>query len=245
MDLGLDGKLVLVTGGSRGIGREIVLGLARSGASVAACFNRESEDVAKLRSDLGEIGGSSYLERADVSSAASVQAFVGGARQRFGRLDCVINNAGIVSHKLIEDLDLEEWRRVIDTNLTAAYLVVKAALPAMGSGGSIINITSGVALRGMPARAHYISSKAGMIGLTRALCKELGPRGIRANAVAPGIIETDQTAGLDEAGRERYSRLAALNRLGAPSEIANVVFFLTSDLSSFVSGQTINVDGGI
>jgi 3-oxoacyl-[acyl-carrier protein] reductase len=245
MDLGLDGKLVLVTGGSRGIGREIVLGLASSGASVAACFNRESDDVAKLRSDLAEIGGPSYLEQADVSSSESVQAFVDGATERFGRLDCVVNNAGIVSHKLIEDLDLDEWRRVIDTNLTAAYLVVKAALPAMGAGGSIINITSGVALRGMPARAHYISSKAGMIGLTRALCKELGRRGIRVNAIAPGIIETDQTAGLDEAGRQRYAGLAALNRLGDPKEIANAVFFLTSDLSSFVSGQTINVDGGI
>ncbi len=245
MDLEIGGKLVLVTGGSRGIGRAIVLGLARSGASVGACFNRESEDVARLRRDLGEIGGASYLEQADVSNPESVDAFVGGAREKFGRLDAVINNAGVVSHKLIGDLDLEEWRRVIDTNLTAAYLVIKAALPAMGPGGSIINITSGVAMRGMPARAHYISSKAGMIGLTRALCKELGPRGIRVNAIAPGIIETDQTAGLDEAGRQRYSSLAALARLGAPEEIANAVFFLTSDLSSFVSGQTINVDGGI
>jgi NAD(P)-dependent dehydrogenase (short-subunit alcohol dehydrogenase family) len=245
MDLGLEGKLVLLTGGSRGIGREIVLGLASSGASVAACFNRESEDVARLRGDLGEIGGASYLAQADVSNPESVDAFVGDARERFGRLDTVVNNAGVVSHKLIGDLDLEEWRRVIDTNLTAAYLVVKAALPAMSSGGSIINITSGVAMRGMPGRTHYISSKAGMIGLTRALCKELGPRGIRVNAIAPGIIETDQTAGLDEAGRQRYSGLAALNRLGEPKEIAHAVFFLTSDLSSFVSGQTINVDGGI
>jgi 3-oxoacyl-[acyl-carrier protein] reductase len=245
MDLGLEGKLVLVTGGSRGIGREIVLGLASSGASVAACYNRESDDVARLRSDLEQLGGPSYLEQADVSDPASVDAFVGGASERYGRLDAVVNNAGVVSHKMIADLDLEEWRRVIDTNLTAAFLVVKAALPAMDSGGSIVNITSGVAMRGMPGRAHYISSKAGMIGLTRALCKELGPRGIRVNAIAPGIIETDQTAGLDEAGRQRYSGLAALNRLGAPEEIANAVFFLTSDLSSFVSGQTINVDGGI
>jgi 3-oxoacyl-[acyl-carrier protein] reductase len=146
---------------------------------------------------------------------------------------------------MIGELDLGEWHRVIDTNLTSAYLVVQAALPAMGSGGSIINISSGVALRGMPGRTHYISSKAGMIGLTRALCKELGPQGIRVNAIAPGIIETDQTAGLNEAGRQRYASLAALNRLGAPEEVARAVFFLASDLSSFVSGQTINVDGGI
>jgi 3-oxoacyl-[acyl-carrier protein] reductase len=245
MDLGLNGKLVLLTGGSRGIGREIVLGLAGAGASVAACFNRESEDVARLRADLGEIGGASYLAQADVSNPESVNAFVGGARERFGRLDAVINNAGVVSHKMIGELDLGEWHRVIDTNLTSAYLVVQAALPAMTSGGSIINISSGVALRGMPGRTHYISSKAGMIGLTRALCKELGPQGIRVNAIAPGIIETDQTAGLNEAGRQRYASLAALNRLGAPEEVARAVFFLASDLSSFVSGQTINVDGGI
>jgi 3-oxoacyl-[acyl-carrier protein] reductase len=245
MDLGLNGKRVLLTGGSRGIGREIVLGLARSGASVAACFNRESDDVARLQGDLEQIGGDSYLARADVSDAASVHEFVAAAVARFGALDAVINNAGVVSHSPIDQLDLDEWQRVIDTNLTAAYLVIKEALPALGAGSSIVNVTSGVALRGMPARAHYISSKAGMIGLTRALCKELGPRGIRVNAIAPGIIETDQTAGLDEAGRKRYAGLAALNRLGAPEEIAHAVLFLTSDLSSFVDGQTITVDGGI
>jgi 3-oxoacyl-[acyl-carrier protein] reductase len=115
----------------------------------------------------------------------------------------------------------------------------------MGEGASIVNITSAVAMRGMPARTHYISSKAGLIGLTRALCKEIGGRGIRVNALAPGIIETDQTAGLDEAGRARYSGLAALNRLGDPDEIASVALFLASDRASFVSGVTLNVDGGI
>jgi 3-oxoacyl-[acyl-carrier protein] reductase len=245
MDLGLSGKRVLLTGGSRGIGRAIVLGLAQAGASVAACYNRESEDVERLRGELGEIGGASYLAQADVSDQASVERFVSGAGDAFGGLDSLINNAGIVSHKPIDQLELDEWHRVIDTNLTAVYLVTKAALPAMGAGASIVNITSAVAMRGMPARTHYISSKAGLIGFTRALCKEIGPDGIRVNAVAPGIIETDQTAGLDEEGRARYARLAALNRLGRPDEIADLVLYLTSDRSSFVSGQTINVDGGI
>jgi len=245
VDLELNGKRALVTGGSRGIGREIVLGLARGGASVAACFNRESEDVERLRGDLEEVGGASYLAQADVSDADSVAGFVGDAVERFGGLDIVINNAGVVSHKLIEDLDLDEWHRVIDTNLTAVYLVVKAALPAIPDGGSIVNITSAVAMRGMPARTHYISSKAGMIGITRALCKEVGRRGIRVNAVAPGIIETDQTAELDDAGRARYSGLAALNRLGRPEEIASAALFLASDAAGFVSGVTLNVDGGI
>ena len=245
MELGLSGKRAIVTGGSRGIGRAIVLGLARGGASLAACYNRESEDVERLRGELEEIGGDRYLAQADVSDPASAEAFVGEAVERFGGLDILINNAGVVSHKMIEDLDLDEWRRVLDVNLTAIYLITKAALPAMGEGGSIVNITSAVAMRGMPARTHYISSKAGLIGFTRALCKEVGPRGIRVNALAPGIIETDQTAGLDEAGRARYSALAALNRLGDANEIATVALFLASDLASFVSGVTLNVDGGI
>jgi 3-oxoacyl-[acyl-carrier protein] reductase len=245
MDLGLEGKRAVVTGGSRGIGRAIVLGLAGGGASVAACFNRESDDVASLREELKAIGGPSYLEQADVADPASVERFVSGASERFGGIDALVNNAGVVSHKPIEELDLDEWHRVIDVNLTAIYLVVKAALPAMGAGASIVNVTSAVAMRGMPARTHYISSKAGVIGFTRALCKEVGPRGIRVNAVAPGIIETDQTADLDESGRKRYAGLAALNRLGQSEEIADVILFLASDLSGFVSGVTLNVDGGI
>jgi NAD(P)-dependent dehydrogenase (short-subunit alcohol dehydrogenase family) len=243
--LGLHGKRALVTGGSRGIGRAIVLGLAREGASVAACYHRESDDVERLRGELAAIGGRSYLARADVADPASVEAFVGEAGARFEGIDTVINNAGVVSHAMLEDLTLDEWRRVIDTNLTAIYLITKAALPAMADGGSIVNITSAVAMRGMPGRAHYISSKAGVIGLTRALCKELGPRGIRVNALAPGIIETDQTAGLQDAGRTRYAGLAALNRLGRPEEVAGAVLFLASDVAGFVSGVTLNVDGGI
>lgn len=245
LDLGLAGKRALVTGGSRGIGRSIVLGLARGGASVAACYNRESDDVARLRGELEQVGGPGYLKQADVSDADSVHSFVSEAAERFGGLDIVINNAGVVSHRMIEDLEPAEWHRVLDTNLTAVYLVSRAALPFMSESGSIVNITSAVAMRGMPARVHYISSKAGLIGLTRALCKEVGRRGIRVNALAPGIIETDQTSELDEAGRARYSSLAALNRLGRPEEIASVALFLASDYASFVSGVTLNVDGGI
>jgi 3-oxoacyl-[acyl-carrier protein] reductase len=245
LDLGLNGKRALVTGGSRGIGRAIVLGLAQSGATVAACYHRESDDVERLRGELEQVGGGSYLTQADVADAASVQTFVSEANTRLGGLDIVINNAGVVSHAMIEQLELDEWHRVIDTNLTAVYLVAKAALPLMTEGGSIVNITSAVAMRGMPGRTHYISSKAGLIGLTRALCKEVGRRGIRVNALAPGIIETDQTSDLDEAGRTRYSGLAALNRLGGPEEIAAAVLFLASDRASFVSGVTLNVDGGI
>src|SRR5256885_4673511 len=170
VDLGLSGKRAIVTGGSRGIGRAIVLGLAQGGASVAACYNRESDDVKRLRGELAEIEGDGYLAQADVSNPTSAEAFVNEARERFGGVDILINNAGVVSHAMIEELSLDEWRRVLDTNLTAVYLITKAALPGMSEGGSIVNITSAVAMRGMPGRTHYISSKAGLIGFTRALC---------------------------------------------------------------------------
>jgi 3-oxoacyl-[acyl-carrier protein] reductase len=157
----------------------------------------------------------------------------------------LVNNAGVVSHRTLADLDLAEWRRILDTNLTSMFLVTKAFMDAIPSGGSVINVTSAVAMRGMVGRTHYTASKTGVIGFTRSLCKELGPRNIRVNALAPGIIETDQAAGLTPEGRTRYASLAALNRLGQPDDIAGVAVFLASDLAVFVSGQTINVDGGI
>jgi NAD(P)-dependent dehydrogenase (short-subunit alcohol dehydrogenase family) len=245
MELELDGKHALVTGGSRGIGRACVLALARQGVSVAAVYRRESEAVETLARELDCIGAGSYVVQADVADPDAVASMVDGARGRFGTIEILVNNAGVVSHALLADLDLAEWHRVLDTNLTALFLVTQAVVEAMPEGGSIVNIGSGVALRGMPARAHYAASKAGAIGFSRALAKELGPRGIRVNLVAPGIIETDQVSGLTPEGRTRYEKLAALERLGRPEEIADVVLFLASDLSRFVTGQTINVDGGI
>jgi 3-oxoacyl-[acyl-carrier protein] reductase len=245
MDLELKGKRAVVTGGSRGIGRAIVLALAEQGVSVAAVYQRESDAVTSLSEELTRIDGGSYLVQADVSSETDVARLADDVRGRFGGVDVLVNNAGVVSHKMIEELDLDEWRRIIDTNLTSLYLVTKAVVDAIPEGGSVINVGSAVAVRGMVGRTHYASSKAGAIGFTRALCKELGPRGIRVNLVAPGIIETDQASGLTPEGRARYSALAALARLGTADEVAGVALFLASDLSAFVSGMTINVDGGI
>lgn len=245
MDLGLAGKRALVTGGSRGIGRAISIALARQGVSVAACFNRESNDVASLAAELERAGSGSHTAQVDVSDEGSVGRLVGDVRKRFGQIDVLVNNAGVVSHRPLAQLDLAEWRRIIDTNLTSLYLVTKGVVDAMPAGGSVINVGSAVALRGMLGRAHYASSKAGAIGFTRALCKELGPRDIRVNLIAPGIIETDQAGGLTPEARVRYTGLTALGRLGAPDDIAGVALFLASDLSRYVSGMTINVDGGI
>jgi 3-oxoacyl-[acyl-carrier protein] reductase len=245
MNLDLAGKHALVTGGSRGIGRAIVLALARQGVSVAACYQRESEAVTSLADELSGLDGDSFVVQADISSDEDSERLVSEVQARYGSIEILVNNAGVVSHKMIEDLDLEEWHRIIDTNLTGLFLVTKRVLTAMPSGGSVIIVGSAVAVRGMPARTHYASSKAGAIGFMRALCKEIGPRGIRVNLIAPGIIETDQVSGLTEEGRTRYSGLAALSRLGQPDEIAGAALFLASDLSSFVSGVTLNVDGGI
>lgn len=244
MDIDLSGKCALVTGGSRGIGRGIALAYGAHGASVVACYMNETDAVLELGKELEGLGGG-RVAQVDVTDEESVNNVVNETAESFGKIDVVVNNAGAVSHKMLPELDFDEWKRVLDTNLTSMYLVTRAALEHMPEGGSIINIGSGVAAVGMPARTHYGASKAGVIGFTRALCKEVGPRGIRANVINPGIIETDQVAGLTPEQRARYESMAALNRLGTPEDIADVALFLAGDLSSFVSGATIAVDGGI
>ena len=245
MKFSLQGKRALVTGGSRGIGRGIVLELVRHGVSVAACYNRESEDSKSLADHLQRADGDSLMVQADLADEASIKGMTSQVRKRFGRVDVLVNNAGVVSHRLIQDLDTSEWRRTIDTNLTGTYLVTRELLDSMPEGASIVNVASGVAMVGMVGRVAYTASKAGVLGLTRSLCKELGPRGIRVNAIAPGIIETDQVSGLTAEQHSRYEKLAALSRLGQPEDVAGVVLFLASDLARFVSGTTIYVDGGI
>jgi NAD(P)-dependent dehydrogenase (short-subunit alcohol dehydrogenase family) len=245
VELDLKGKRALVTGGSRGIGKAIVLQLAQHGASVAAGYTRDSDEIKALDKELAAFGNDSHVVQADVSDPAAVEAMVQGVRDRFDQIDIVVNNAGVVSHRTIEDLDLAEWDRVLNTNLKGIFMVVKAALPAIPEGGSIINITSAVGLKGMVARTHYTSSKAGVIGFTRSLAKEVGPRGIRVNAVAPGIIETDQVSGLTEEGKARYKNMIGLGRIGQPDDIAGPVLFLASDLSRYVNGETLVVDGCI
>ena len=245
MNLDLEGKRALVTGGSRGIGRGIVLALARQGVSVAAGYNRESDAVSSLAAELQQLGHDSHVAQVDVSSQDSVSHLADGLRKRFGQIDILVNNAGVVSHQTLADLELEEWQRVLNTNLTGMYLVTRSVLSMIPDGGSVINVGSAVATVGMVGRTHYTASKSGTIGFTRSLCKELGARSIRANCVAPGIIETDQAAGMTPEQRTRYANLAALGRLGQPDDIADAVLFLACDLSRFVSGVTINVDGGI
>lgn len=243
MELRLAGKKAIVTGGTRGIGRAVVLGLARAGADVITCHRQEGEAADQLARELKELGGDHHVIKADIGRPKDVERLAEECRSRFGSLDVVVNNAGVISHVPFAELPLEEWQRVLDTNLTGTAFVVGRTLPLLAAGASVVNVGSRAATVGVPLRAHYTAAKAGLIGLTRSLAKELGPRGIRVNLVAPGPVETESE--IPAPVRERYESLIALGRLGVSEEIANVVLFLASDLSSFVSGETIHVDGGI
>lgn len=245
MDLNLAGKRALVTGGSRGIGRGIALALAEQGVLVAACYQQESDAVRDLATELERCHPRNCVVQVDVSDRASVACLAETVHQRFGGLDILVNNAGVISHIPLANMELEQWEQVITTNLTSLYLVTHATVHMLVDGASIINVGSAVAPVGIPARTHYTASKAGTVGFSRSLCKELGTRSIRVNVVAPGVIDTHQAAGLSPEQRTRYANMAALGRLGQPEDVANVVLFLASDLSRFVSGTTINVDGGI
>ncbi|MFI0411607.1 SDR family NAD(P)-dependent oxidoreductase [Actinomadura sp. 3N508] len=249
MDFLLYGKKILVTGGTRGIGHGIVLAAARAGADVLTCHRQDGEAVDSLVHALKETDGDHHVIRADVGDTDEIDRLLAEAKDRFGRLDGVVNNAGVISHIPFAELEPDEWARVIDTNLTAAYRVTQQALPLMGRASSVVNIGSRGAAAGIPLRAHYTAAKAGMIGMTRSLAKELGPQGIRVNVVAPGVIETEafdtMPAERAEGLRATYSKKTALGRLGTVEELAGAVLFLLSDHSAYLTGETINVDGGI
>lgn len=250
MDLGLRGKKALVTGGTRGVGRGIVLALARAGVDVVTCYRSESEHVASLERELKEIGGDHLVVQADLTQPVRVARLLEQVREAHGGvLDLVVNNAGAISHIPYEQLSLDEWQRVLATNLTAAHLVVQHALPLLRAGSSVVSIGSKAVDAGIPLRSHYTATKAALVGLNRSLAKEFGPRGIRFNVVALGVVETENLHALPEADRrlmiERYSAKTALGRLGLPEEVAGAVLWLAGDLSRYVTGSTVSVDGGI
>jgi 3-oxoacyl-[acyl-carrier protein] reductase len=249
MGIQLAGKKALVTGGTRGIGRAISLSLAQAGAEVVAAYRQDAEAAGWLRKELTRYPGTHAVVAADVANEVDVERVVRTCDELWGSLDVVVNNAGSISHVAFGELPLAEWHAVVDASLTGTYLVTKAALSLLRDGGSVINIGSRGAAAGLPERGHYTAAKAGLVGLTRSLCKELGSRGIRVNVVAPGVVQTEEWARTDAervaALQHRYRTLTALGRLGHADEVANVVVFLASDLSSYVTGETINVDGGI
>ncbi|GGX69062.1 SDR family NAD(P)-dependent oxidoreductase [Streptomyces anandii] len=250
MDLELRGKKALVTGGTRGVGRGIVLALARAGVDVVTCYVHPGEYVTTLEEELKETGGNHHVVRADLSRPEEIAGLLARVRELHGdRLDLLVNNAGAISHVPYGDLDLEEWQRILATNLTGAHLVIQYALPLLGEGSSVISIGSRAVDAGVPLRSHYTATKAALVGLNRSLAKEFGGKGIRFNVIALGVIETEKYHELPEDQKrlmsERYGAKTALGRLGRPDEVAGAVLWLASDLSRYVTGNTIGVDGGI
>ncbi|WP_030949693.1 SDR family NAD(P)-dependent oxidoreductase [Streptomyces sp. NRRL S-646] len=243
----LTGKRILVTGGTRGIGRGIVLAAARAGADVLTCYRQDNDHVTTLGKELAALPGTGHLVRADASDAAGARLLADRARNLFGSLDAVVNNAGDFTPAPYTDLTDAAWAAAVQSNLTGTHQVTQATLPLLAAGASIINLGSTVARIGMAGGAHYTAVKQALVGLTRSLARELGPRNIRVNTISPGRIDTEALDALppEAAAQQRaiFSKFAAAGRLGTPQEIAHVVLFLISDQASYITGQNIHVDG--
>jgi 3-oxoacyl-[acyl-carrier protein] reductase len=243
----LAGRVVLVTGSSRGIGAEIAVAAAVEGARVAVHYNRSRDGADRTAERVREAGSEADCFQADVADGAQAEALVEQVIGRFGRIDGLVNNAGQTQVGPFLDIQPSDWEHVLSTDLSAAFHTCRAAIPRMlvDGGGSIVNVASRLAQMGIAETAAYSAAKAGLIGLTRALAREFGTRGIRVNAVAPGPIETDMTTDLlaSEEGKRRLRDLA-LGRFGLPQEVATAVIFLLSDASSLFTGQTLNPNAG-
>ncbi|MFS8540738.1 MAG: 3-oxoacyl-[acyl-carrier-protein] reductase [Tissierellales bacterium] len=243
----LSGKVALVTGGSRGIGREIAIELARHGASVAISYVNNEEKAMEVVREIQKFSVKGMCIKADVSKEEEVKRLVDAIKDELGTIDILVNNAGINRDTLLIRMSTQEWDQVIDTNLKGTYLCTRLVAKDMIKKryGKIINIASVAGVAGNYGQANYSASKAGVIGFTKAVAKELASRGINVNAVAPGLIETDMTQALKEEIKEALIKSVPMGRLGSPKDVANLVVFLASDKSDYITGQTINIDGGM
>lgn len=241
----LHDRVAFVTGASRGIGRAIAVRLAASGAAVAACAREDH--AAGVAAEIVAAGGRAEALSADVTSADQSQAAVRAALDTFGRIDVLVNNAGIARDQLLMRMKPEEWDAVIATNLTAAYSCTQAVLRPMlrQRWGRVINVGSVVGQSGNPGQANYAASKAGLIGFSKALAQEVAARGITVNVVAPGFIETDMTAAMGDAARAALAARIPAARLGQPEDVAAAVCYLASEEASYITGQVIGVNGGM
>ncbi len=243
----LEGKVALVTGASRGIGREIARTLARYGAAVVVNYNGSKERADEVVTEITGNGGRAVAVQANVASAGEIAKLFEEAVSAFGRIDILVNNAGITKDNLILKMSEEEFDAVLDTNLKGAFLCMKHAAKLMlkQRGGRIVNISSISGIIGNAGQANYCAAKAGLVGLTKSLARELGSRGITVNAVAPGFIETDMTEKLPDQVKEGMLAQIPLKRAGSVQDIAEAVAFLASDHASYITGQTLQVNGGM
>lgn len=245
MNLRTDGKIAIVTGASRGIGRGIALGLAEAGATVV-CAARDLERLNAVVAEIGAAGGQAQAHVVDVSSRESIEALISATVAAHGRVDVLVNNAGITRDTLLLRMKQADWDDVIATNLTSVFASTQAVMKPMlkARAGSIINIGSVVGLTGNAGQANYAAAKAGLIGFSKSVAREVASRGIRVNVIAPGYIDTDMTAAMPEAAKQAMLSTVPLGRAGSPRDIAALCVYLASDASAYVTGQTISVDGG-
>ena len=245
--MSLEGKIALVTGSSRGIGRAIAIELGKKGVNVAVNYAGNEQKAEEVVQELQDLGVKAIKIRANVADEQDVKAMIKEVTKEFGRLDILVNNAGITKDNLLMRMKVEEFDQVIETNLKGAFLCTKAVTRQMMKQryGKIINIASIVGVSGNPGQANYVAAKAGLIGLTKSTAKELATRNILVNAVAPGFITTDMTNILTEEQKDAILSQIPLEKLGEPEDIANVVCFLASDDAKYITGQTIHVDGGM
>ena len=247
-DMGLlTGKTALITGATRGIGRAIALKFAAEGADIAFTYRSQHEAANSLVEELQALGVKAKAYASDAASFEDAHKVTEDVRAEFGHIDILVNNAGITKDGLMMRMDEAQWDTVISNNLKSAYNFIHACTPVMARqrSGSIICMTSVVGLAGNAGQCNYAASKAGLVGLTKSMAKEMGSRGIRANCIAPGFIATDMTSAISDEMRHEWEKQIPLRRGGTPEDVANVALFLASDLSAYVTGQVINCCGGM
>jgi len=243
----LEGKVALVTGATRGIGKGIALKLAEHGANVAFTYVSSPETAKKVEDELKTLGIEAKAYQSNAADFDAAEQLITDVNEAFGRIDVVVNNAGITRDGLLMRMTEENWDAVMNTNLKSVFNITKNVQRTMlkQRSGSIINMSSVVGIRGNAGQSNYAASKAGIIGFTKSIAQELGSRNIRCNAIAPGFIETEMTAELGEDVMKEWLKSVPLNRPGSTDDVANAVLFLASDLSTYVSGQTLNVCGAM